>query len=372
MILKNAEVFLCGSFWQIDVRINGGLIQEIGYDLCGDEICDLTGKLLLPGFIDIHTHGCCGYDFSECTLDEINEMAKFYARNGVTSIIATTMTMADDKLISALSTLNKAITEGTEGSSLIGINLEGPYISRDKSGAHDVKFLSGISQKHFNSLHKAAGENLKIVTVDPCLENVIGFIQEYRNSMTIALGHTNCTYNQAVNAVNAGASHITHLFNAMRQPHHREPALLGVLVDRDVTAELICDGIHIHESIIRMMFKLCPSKIVLVSDSISACGSIKSQNKLGGQKVIKEGNTALLENGSIAGSVITLNQAVKKAVKFGVEKEKAILSATLNPARVINMDNIIGSIEVGKRADLLVTDKELNIQKVFIKGKIMV
>lgn len=371
MILKNAEVFLGGSFWQMDVKINGELIEQVGYNLHGGEICDLTGKLLLPGFIDIHTHGCCGYDFSDCTLEEINEMTKFYAHNGITSVVAATMTMPEDRLKSALSVLNKAISQGTKGSTLLGINLEGPYISREKNGAHEEKFLARISSQHFENLHKISGGNIKIVTVDPCLENAIDFIQKHKNNLTIALGHTNCTYSQAVNAVNAGASHITHIFNAMRQPHHREPALLGVLVDSDVTAELICDGVHIHESIIRMMFKLCPLKIVLISDSISACGSTKIQNKLAGKKVLIEGKRAVLENGGIAGSLITLNQAVKKAVEFGVEKEKAILSATLIPAKVIKMDNIIGNIEVGKRADLVVADKDLNIQKVFVKGKVV-
>lgn len=369
MLLKNAEVFYCGNFWQLDVKIKDELIEEVGLDLCDDEVCDLTGKLLLPGFVDIHTHGCCGYDFSDCTLDEINQMTKTYARNGVTTILATTMTMPTDKLLSALATLNKAIDTGTEGSNLLGINLEGPYLGQEKSGAHDIRYLTEISSGHFNSLYKAAGENIKIATIDPCLANAAEFIHEYKNHVTIALGHSNCTYNQANEAVNAGASHITHLFNAMRAPHHRQPSLLGVLVDRDITAELICDGIHIHDSIIRMMFKLVSSKIVLISDSISACESPKLQNHLAGQEIVLDDDKALLKNGGIAGSLITLNQAVKKAIDFGIKKEQAILSATLYPARVIKMDDIIGSIESGKRADLVITDQDLNIEKVFVKGK---
>lgn len=373
MIIKNAKVFYHGSFQSLEVKVKDDVITSICPLITpesGEEVIDGNGMLLLPGFIDIHSHGCVGFDFTTATTDEIETMRKFYLANGITSVLATTMTIDLPTYRTAVSNIGTAMKQESEGSHLLGINMEGPFFSPAKKGAHDERYLLPPTNEVFDELDKLSGNHIVLIDVDPTLENALPFIRTYKEKgKVISLAHTPCDYELACEAVKAGADHITHLFNAMNGLHHRAPGLLGALSDNEMFAEMICDGIHIHPSVIRMMFKLSPEKLILISDSMSAAGLEDGFYELGGQKVCVKDSKATLEDGTIAGSTVTVYEALKRTVSFGVPLEKALLSATLIPARSIHMEDIVGSIEVGKRADLILSDPALNLKQIWKSGK---
>lgn len=369
MIFKNATVFVEGNFQLVDVATTGDLITEISSSIEADEFIDCNGKLLLPGLIDIHSHGCGGFDFSTATTDEMKEMCNLYASKGVTSILATTMTEEPDLLKQAMRNINTVMSSDYSGSTILGINMEGPFLGVDKKGAHDPQYLRPIDAEYFEELNNLSGDNIRLIDLDPRLDGALDFISTYSKKKTISLAHTSCDYTLGCKACAAGASHITHLFNAMNGLHHREPSLIGTMSDNDVHAELIADGIHLHPSVVRMMFKLDPQKMVLISDSMCASGLDDGIYELGGQKVIVKNKKATLEGGTIAGSTTNVHEALKNCIQFGVKKEDAILSATLYPAKAVKADSEVGEISIGKRADMILTDENFNIEKVFIRGK---
>lgn len=370
MILKNADVFYKGNFQKLDVAIQGDTIVEVGENLQGEEMVDLQGKMLLPGFIDIHSHGREGYDFSTASPEEIGKMCLSYAESGITSVLATSITMGYDTTSGIMKNINKAMESGYPGSRILGINMEGPFLGRDRKGSHDENHLVPPNEEAFEEWDQLSGNSIRMVDIDPNLPGAMEFIKKYSKSKVVSIAHTSANYDTACDAVHAGATHVTHLFNAMNGLHHREPGIVGVVSDYPVYAELICDGIHIHPSVVRMMFKLIPDRLVIVSDSMSAAGLGNGEYELGGMKVIVKDKKAALENGTIAGSTTNVFEEVKKVIDFGVEKEKAILSATLIPAKAIRMDNEIGEIAVGKKADMLIVSPKFTLEQVYIGGKV--
>lgn len=369
MLFKNAVIFYDGNFKKLDVKTENGIFSEIGENLSSENSVDLSGKMLLPGLIDIHTHGCMGYDFSSASVSEMEKMCEFYGHNGITSVLATSMTMDYECYKQAMITIHKAMESDLKGSNILGINMEGPFLGVDKKGAHDAQYLSPIDFEKFDELDVLSGNNIRLVDIDPLLGSSIEFIKKYSRTKTLSLAHTSCSYDMANEAIQAGASHVTHLFNAMNGLHHREPGIVGAVSDNNIQAEIICDGIHIHPSVIRLMFKLDAEKMILISDSMCAAGLNDGNYELGGQKVIVVDKKATLADGTIAGSTTTVYQAMKNAIRFGVQKEQAILSATLIPAKSVKLDNLVGSIEVGKRADLLVFSPNFDLQQVYIAGE---
>lgn len=367
----NAEVFVDGKFQRVDFEVKDDKFTIIENNLSSDnkdDCIDCEGKLILPGFVDIHSHGCIGYDFINASVDEIEKMCEFYASNGITSILATTMTINPEIHKQAMRNIKQAIDSNVKGSRIIGINMEGPFLGVDKRGAHDPNYLMDINNDFFDELNQLSGNNIRIVDIDPKLPHSKEFIEKYSDSVTVSLAHTSCNYDTANEAIEAGASHVTHLFNAMNGLHHREPGIVGAVSDNDVHAEIICDGIHIHPSVIRLMFKAEADKLILISDSMCAAGLKDGIYELGGQKVIVKDYKATLEDGTIAGSTVNVYEAMKRAIRFGVPREKAILSATLIPAQSIKVENEIGSIEVGKIADFVILDQDYNIEKVYCSG----
>jgi len=369
MILKNADVFYNRNFRKLDIEFQGDVITRIGEDLQGTEIIDVEGKMLLPGFIDVHTHGREGFDFSTAEPEEIGKMCMSYAENGVTSILATTMTMEHGVLKRIMKNNREAIEQNYSGSRILGINLEGPFLGADRKGCHDEKYLLPLNHDLFEELDNLSGGNIRLVDLDPNLPNSIEFIKKYSKFKTISLAHTSASYEIACKAVAAGATHVTHLFNAMNGLHHREPGIIGMVSDYPVYAELICDGIHIHPAVIRMMFHLIGDRIVLISDSMSAAGLGEGEYELGGLKVTVKERKATLADGTIAGSTTNIFEEVKNLINFGVTKEKAILSATLIPAQTIHAENEVGEIRIGKKADLLVVSPGFTLEQVYIGGK---
>ena len=373
MIFKNAKVFVNGEFQKVDFEVKDGIFSQISSNLYSnnDHHCvDCKDKLIIPGLIDIHSHGCIGYDFINANVDEIEKMCEFYASNGITSILATTMTIDPEIHKQAMRNIKHAIDTKVNGSRIVGINMEGPFLGVDKRGAHDPMYLMGIDYAFFDELNQLSGNNIRIVDIDPKLPNSMEFIERYSSNITVSLAHTSCNYETANNAFDAGASHVTHLFNAMNGLHHREPGIVGAVCDHNVHAEIICDGIHVHPSVIRLMFKAEADKMILISDSMCAAGLEDGVYELGGQKVLVKDYKATLEDGTIAGSTVNVYEAMKRAIGFGVPEEKAILSATLIPARSIKADKEIGSIDVGKRADFVILDLNYNIENVYIDGKV--
>lgn len=369
MLLKNAEAFIDGAFRRVDIRVLDGRIAEIKESLSGEPAIDLAGRKLLPGLIDIHTHGCVGYDFSDATASQMQEMTRFYARHGITSILATTMTMPFESHLKAMQTVRQVMSAPIQGSRILGINMEGPFLGTDKKGAHDPQYLTPINFEQFAALDEASGGNIRIVDIDPTLDHAVEFVQKYAGEKVISLAHTSCTYATAKLAIEAGANHVTHLFNAMNSLHHREPGLIGAVSDFEIYAEIISDGIHVHPVVIRMMFKLAGKKMVLISDSMRAAGLEDGLYELGGQKVYVKNKMATLADGTIAGSTTTVYEAMRNAVSFGVPLEDAVLSATEVPARSIQKEKSVGVLCVGAYADLLVLEQDLSIAAVYVNGQ---
>ena len=372
MILKNGKVFYNGTFKDLDIQIKNNYISDIQESILSMEeaVIDCSGKKIIPGLIDVHSHGCMGSDFSTAGAKEIESMKNYYLSKGITSIVATTMTMSIEKYKKAVINIKEAISAASGGSKIVGIRMEGPFLGKGKKGAHDMNHLIPISEAIFEELYHLSGRTIKIVDIDPDIEGSMSFIRKYSKAMTISIAHTECTYHTANLAFNEGANHITHLFNGMNGLHHREPGLVGALSDRDVRAEIICDGIHIHPAVIRMMFKLCPEKLILISDSMCACGLRDGEYILGGLPVFVKHHRATLADGTIAGSTTNLYECMLNAIQFHVPEEKAILSATLIPAKALRLDDEIGSIEVGKIADIIITDMNYELQTVILNGKV--
>ncbi len=386
MLLRNASVFYRGNFADLDIRLSGAYITEVGQGLSGigrdgtpeASIIDLSGKCVLPGLIDLHTHGCMGMDFSKAGVQDMKTACTEYARHGVTGVLATTVSMMPSDIENALSRITEAVETGAldmtyRGSRILGINLEGPFFGPEKCGVHKPENLHAIDNSLFEHWDVISRRLIKIINVDPTLPDALRFIDRYGRNKRISLGHTNCTYAQAAAAVRSGAKQVTHCFNAMSPLNHREPGLVGAATDFGLTTELICDGYHIHQAIVRLMFAAVSTKIVLVSDSGEACGMPDGDYEICGIKVKLSGNKVVSagDESKIAGSASFLYDCMRNCISWGVPKENAILSATLYPAMAIGADVFVGSIDVGKCADLLITDKDLLLEKVILNGEII-
>lgn len=370
MVLKNGFVLDKGfRFVKADVVVTDGKITHIGKCDCDcDEVVDCTGKYVIPGLVDIHTHGCGGSDACDATREALDVLAKTQAKAGVTSFCATTMTVPEEQLDRIFTLVGEYMNEKTEGSDIIGINMEGPFFNESKKGAQRGDCLKLPNVEFFRKLNKKCGNNVKLVDLAPELEGATEFIKEVKDEVVVSIAHTAADYDTAVNAILNGASHITHLYNAMNGLTHRAPGVVGAAADTNVYAELICDGIHISAPAVRCAFKLMEDRICLISDSMSACGMPNGEYELGGQKVFMEDKKATLVDGTIAGSATNVADCMRKTVEFGIPMETAIKAATYNPAVSIGMENKIGSIDINLDADIIVMDKELNFEKVYFKG----
>lgn len=374
MLLKNGYVFTeKGEFQKLDVRIYNGKISEMGENLPanGEEVRDLNGKKLVPGFIDIHTHGCGGCDFCDGTREAYQTMADTYLKAGVTTVLGTSMTLPIDQLEGIFSAYKDFADHQTHGARMIGINMEGPFISVAKKGAHIAEYVVPADFDAFCRLNKASGNRIRQVDVAPEVPGNLDFIRQASKVCTVCVAHTAGGYDSTMAAYEAGATSNTHLYNAMSGFAHREPGVVGAVFDSNTFAELICDGFHIHPAVIRTTFKtLGEDRVCLISDSLRAAGCPNGVYELGGQEVHVQDGKATLANGTIAGSVIDVRIAVQRAIAFGVREETALKAATINPARAIKMDHLIGSIAPGKLADLLIVDDAYNLEAVYQEGRL--
>ena len=370
MRYENGWIFADGRFVRGGFSVENGRFAHVLEDVPGPAE-DLDGALVIPGLVDIHVHGCAGADFSDGDYAGLVRMARYLARRGVTSFAPASMTLPYDALDKAFHAAARLRREGlADGARLMGIQMEGPFLSREKRGSQNPAYLRLPDWDSFLRLYDAAEGLLRIVDVAPELPGAVEFTRRASEKCRVSVAHTAAGYDQAAAVFDAGATHLTHLFNAMSGIHHRHPGPIGAASEREnVTAELICDGIHVHPSAVRMAFRLFPGRICLISDALRCCGMADGSYSLGGQEILLSGGVARLTGGAIAGSAADLYQCMRRAVSFGIPREQAVWAATALPARVIGRESETGAIADGRAADFVICGGELEPEAVYLGGK---
>ena len=357
-----------GTFHTGGLTISGDRISAAAP---GEDAVDMGGLYAIPGLVDLHFHGCMGHDFCEGTHEAISALAQYQAQNGVAAICPATMTYPEEKLTAIA---EAAATYRTEchDAALVGINMEGPFISAAKKGAQNGAYLHAPDAAMFRRLQEKANGLFKLCDLAPELPGSMETIDELAGEVRISVAHTEADYDTACEAFRRGARQVTHLYNAMPPLSHRAPGVIGAALDHDnVTVELIADGVHIHPSVVRATFKMFENRVILISDSMMATGLEDGEYSLGGQAVTVRGNLATLHDGTIAGSATNLMDCVRSAVKMGIPLGQAIRSASTNPACAIGIGHDYGSLEPGKLANVVLLDEELNIHAILLRGRML-
>lgn len=374
MFYKNARIFASdfqfhtGAFEVVD-----GVFGEVLPQNVPEDAIDLHGATVIPGLVDVHSHGNSGADFSDGDYEGLKKMAAYYARCGVTSFAPASMTLPYDVLSAAFATAKQLTEETPDGCArLMGIQMEGPYFSYKKRGAQNPDYLKEPDFEGFRKLYEDCGGLVRIVDVAPELPGAAEFVAKAKELCTVSIAHTDSDYDHAKAAIDAGVTHLTHLYNAMPGIHHRNPGVIPAAVENpNVRAEIICDGQHIHPASVRLAFTMFgPERMILVSDS-GRCAGLPdgSQFQLGGQDCWLRDGVARLADGTIACSAANLWQCLCNVISWGIPEETAIRAASYNPACAIGADSKIGSIETGKLADFLVCSSDYSSKRVFLGGK---
>lgn len=381
MLIKNVKVYTEEkTFEDGEIVIKDGIFARSGEAEAEEQVIDGEGCYAIPGLIDLHFHGCMGYDFCDGTKEAIEEIAKYEASIGVTAISPATMTLPveelKDILAVAASYKKTAEKENPRGADLIGVNMEGPFISVEKKGAQDERNIISCNEEICQQFLDSSEGLVKFVGIAPERnEDAVEFVRRMKDKVNISLAHTNADYDTAKAAFDAGANHAVHLYNAMPAFTHRAPGVVGAVSDSPhVNAELICDGVHIHPAVVRATFKMMGAdRMILISDSMRATGMSDGRYTLGGLDVDVVGNRAtLVSNGAIAGSATNLMDCMKTAVqKMKIPFETAIACATMNPAKALGEYDKYGSITPGKKGNVVLLDKELNLKMVVKDGVII-
>lgn len=373
MLIKNGLVFRESGFEHADIRVKDGRFTELAPNGSlspeqGEEVMDVQGMRILPGLVDVHSHGRTGEDFSFVTEETVQKLCLSYAECGVTAVLGTTMTNDPATVEASIAAMGRYRGEG--GAKFLGIHMEGPFLGKDKKGAHDEAYLCEPDKKWVDKLQNLSNHQIRLITVDPCLPGASEFISACKeDGIFVSLGHTSCDYDTALQAADYGADHVTHLFNAMNPLLHRAPGLIGAAADKGMYMELICDGIHVHPSLIRLMFAAGAEQMLLISDSMQAAGLSDGEYELGGLQVFVKEGKATLADGTIAGSTTNVYDAMVNVIRFGVPAEQAIRSASYLPAKSIGMEDKVGSIRPGAAADFLVVADDWKLCHVYIDGK---
>lgn len=339
-----------------------------------EPVIDASGCYVIPGLTDIHFHGCDGYDFCDGTEKACETLARFSLSHGVTSICPAAMTLSLLSLEGICKTAasfhtSRQNTPRLDEADLIGIHMEGPFIHAAKKGAQNEAHIQYPRSSLVRQWLDASGGLVKLISLAPELPGALTCIEECKEYVAFSIAHTTADFAEAKAAMDAGALHVTHLYNAMPPFHHRDSGVIGAAFDTEnCYVELICDGVHISAPVVRATFRLFPNRVILISDSMRATGKADGTYTLGGQDVTVKGKVATLSDGTIAGSVTPLFEGMRTAVSMGIPLEAAIASATINPCRSIGADDLYGSISPGKKAHLLLLDKETLEIKSIIKG----
>ena len=353
-----------------NLYISNGVISN---EPAGDsQILESENLYIIPGLTDIHFHGCNGHDFCDGTFESLEAITQYEAQNGITSICPATMTLSEEDLTRVMKAARKF---HESNSALAGINLEGPFISPAKPGAQNPKYIIKPDVNMLTRLQDSSGGLIKIAVVAPEVDNGLEFVSQAKNIANISLGHTACNYETASQAFSLGANHLTHTYNAMNPINHRDPGpVIAALENKNVMIEIICDGLHVHPSIVKATLKLFgDDRVIFISDSTEAAGMKDGVYKLGGLDVIKKGNKATLTDGkTLAGGACNLMECFRTTVKImNISLETAVKCSSVNPAKCINSLDSIGVIESGRIANLAALDKELNLKWVIQGGSLI-
>ena len=372
MRITNGRVFdLEQGFIARDLCTDGLLISDASGD--GD-VLDASGCYVIPGLVDVHFHGCVGEDFSDATPDGLQKIADYELSQGVTYICPAGMTLPEDQLAAICKNTAAHRKKNAGGAEVVGAHLEGPFLCASKKGAQNGDYLHDPDVPMLKRLQEAAEGHVRLVTLAPEQPGALEFIRAAKKlGIAVSLGHTAADYDTARAAFEAGADHATHLYNAMPPLHHRNPGVIGAAYDvPGVQAELICDGVHIHGSVVRLTFAMFGAeRMILISDSLRATGMPDGEYPFGGQTIEVHGNRATIlgHPETLAGSITSLMGCLRQAVAFGIPMRDAVRACTYNPARSIGIDGRVGTLDVGKEASIVLLDeKDLSIRAIIFKG----
>lgn len=377
MIIKNVKKYTeNGNFEDADIYIEGERFAGSVTDESAQQVIDGEGAYALPGLIDLHFHGCVGADFCDGSREALEKISVYEASVGVTTIAPATMTLPVEELEDILANAAEYRKQPSAGADLVGVNMEGPFISPAKKGAQDEKNIIPCDAEICRRFLDASEGLVKFIGIAPEeSEDAVAFIHEVKDKVHVSLAHTNADYDTALAAFEAGADHAVHLYNAMPPFTHRAPGVVGAVADcSHVWAELICDGVHIHPATVRATFRMLgDDRIILISDSMRATGMPDGVYTLGGLDVEVHGNRAtLVSDGALAGSVTNLMDCMRTAVRdMKIPLASAVKCATINPARCLGIDRDYGSITAGKYADLVLLDQNLEIKAIMKKGALL-
>ena len=374
MRIINGSVFVGEGFVERDVFVAEGRFVGEAARAEGGQTVDAAGCYVIPGLVDLHFHGSAGADISDGDLAGLHRMGAYEASRGVTAMCPATMTLPEDVLMRAAQAA-AAYEPAADEAALVGINMEGPFISPSKVGAQNPDYVRNPSAEEFRRLQEAAGGLFKLVDIAPEEPGAEEFIREMANEVRMSLAHTCTDYDTAARAFELGARQLTHLYNAMDPMHHRKPGPIPAAVEHgEVTAEIIADGVHIHPAMVRLAFQLFgDNRMILISDTLRAAGLEDGTYDLGGQDVTVRGPVATIDNGALAGSVSDLMRCLTVAVRdMGIPLASAVKAASANPARALGLDAERGAIEAGKVADAVLLDKEtLDVRAVVLRGELL-
>lgn len=369
----NGQVYIDHTFQKKTIYIQDGTIHLLEADCqTSGTVFDAAGRRIVPGFIDIHTHGAVGVDVNGASAEDLEKIGKFFAKNGTTSWLASILTDTEEQTSRAISQCIEYQASAGKGAQLLGIHLEGPFLASEFKGAMPEHLLKKGSADLAASYQRQANGNIRYITVSPEVEGVLELIPRLRElGIVVAMGHSGADYDTAMAAIQAGTAACTHTFNAMAPLHQHRPAIIGAALESDVYCEMICDGLHLHPAIVRLLWKTKgPQRLVAITDSIMAAGLPDGNYHLGvNQVVVEKGDAKLASDGTRAGSTLTQDRALRNLLSFtGLSLEEILPVLTENPAKLIGVYDRKGSIEDGKDADLVVLDEQNQVADVFLQG----
>ncbi len=370
MQIRGARVFdLAKGFVERPLFIENGRLCESG----GGPAYEAAGYIILPGLIDLHIHGCMGADFSDGNPQGLRAIVQYQLSRGVTQICPSVMTLPPGQILEICRMAAAYSRKLEPGARLCGIHLEGPFLSPSKKGAQNGEWLRLPDLSLLEAWMEESGGLCKLISIAPELPGALEFITRAKGRIRVSLAHTEADYDTALASFQAGASQVTHLFNAMPPFSHRAPGVVGAAADwPDCMVELVADGVHLHPAMVRAVFKLFgPERVILVSDSMRAAGMPPGDYDLGGQAVHVQGNRATLEDGTLAGSTTDLMGCLRAAAAMGIPLFQAARAAAYNPAKALGLEKEFGSLENGKIADMVVLDQNLDIKAVLQEGRIV-
>lgn len=367
MIFKNALILNENFEWiKADLKTEHGKISGIGH-FCEDGT-DLCGKRIIPGFINIHMHGAVGYNVANADAEAYDKIGNYLASTGTTSYLMAPATYLEEDMKRYISLIGERVGKSS-GANLLGANMEGPYLSARYKGAHREEWLRNVSEVDFDGINKVGNNCIMVTTVAPETDGAIEFIRTHADKVKISLGHTGADYKTCMEAFEAGAIQVTHLFNAMPSLHHRNMSLISAALDFGSMAEIICDGLHVTPSVVKAAYKMFGAdKLIVINDSVMAAGMPDGIYYECGNEVIVKDGIAREHDGTIAGGTASIITCVKNLISWGIPECDAVKMATFNPAKSIGIENK-GLIKGGYDADFLIIDNEFNITDIFINGE---